>query len=256
MITSPDNERVKYVRSLYTKKKRYEGRAFVVEGVRLLEEAIEAGTNFEIVLYHSGMLSRTPRGLDLLGKVGSAAVPVTERVLKSVSDTVAPQGIVAVVPFPEEPARVEGALALVVDRVQDPGNLGTILRTAAAAAVKAVITTRDTVDPFSPKAVRAGMGAHFQLGLFVDRDWSEIERLVAGRTVFLASAGLGKTYYQLDWTLPSALIIGSEASGISEGAKQVATTAVNVPMVPGAESLNAAVAAGILIFEAFRQQSK
>jgi TrmH family RNA methyltransferase len=179
----------------------------------------------------------------------------SEHALKAAADTVTPQGIVAVIPVPAAPAEIGPLpLVLVLDGLQDPGNLGTILRSAWAAGAGAVVTTPGTADPYSPKVVRAGMGAHFHLALLPEQPWPQIARLVAGRQVLLAEARGGTPYDQVAWSQPTALIIGSEAHGSGPEARALATATVSIPLAEGVDSLNAAVAASILLFEARRQR--
>ena len=254
MITSTANPRVKYVRSLYDKRTRYAERRIPVEGLRLLEEVLRSGVKPLLVFYDSEAVQENPRAQALLNAMpGVEQVEVTDRVLRAMADTPSPQGIVAVVPFPPEPTRVTGDLALVLEGLQDPGNVGTILRTAEAAWVESVVATRDTVDPFNPKVVRAGMGAQFRLGLLWDRTWDEIEALTRGRVRILAVARDGEPCWRADWKHPAALIISSEAHGASPEARRLAQVRVSIPMKPGVESLNAAIAAAVLMFEARRR---
>ena len=179
------------------------------------------------------------------------------------SDTETPQGVLAVLPFPRHGIPREPSLVLIVDRLRVPGNLGTILRTAAAAAVELVLLPPGTVDPYNPKTVRGGMGAHFRLPI-LQLDWEGVERHLAGLDVWLAAAGEGIRYDQVDWRRPVALIVGGEASGAGERAARLATGElggercggrVRIPMPGGMESLNAAVAAGVVLFEIVRQRS-
>jgi TrmH family RNA methyltransferase len=140
------------------------------------------------------------------------------------------------------------------DAVRDPGNLGTMLRTAAAAGVQAVFVPPETVDPLSPKVVRGGMGAHFRLPIHLVR-WERIVSHLKTMKVYLAAAGEGMTYTKADFSSPLALIVGGEAEGASIHAQSLATAHVQIPMPGEVESLNAAVAAGVLLFEAARQRS-
>jgi len=253
-ISSLDNPRVRELRALHRRSVRYRQRAFLIEGVRLVEEALSSGLPLHLALYVPEQLQKMPRGAALLERLAACreAFSTTPQVLRSVSDTVTPQGVVAAVPFPERPPQGEGLL-LVLDRLRDPGNCGTILRTAEAAGVRAVYLSPGSVDPFSPKVVRAGMGAHFRLALRV-ASWAEIAAEVAGRQVLLAEARAGRPYDQVDWTLPTALILGGEAEGAGAEARALAAGVVSIPMAGAAESLNVAVAAGILLFEALRQR--
>ncbi len=256
MIISVANEKVKYVRSLYRRRVRYRERHFVIEGVRLVREAFRAGIVPALVFYSEGVDS-TPGGRELLveaQKRGSPAFAVSERVMKALADTVSPQGVLAVVPFVELAPPPSLSLALVVDRLRDPGNLGAILRSANAAGVEQVILAPKTVDPYNPKVVRGAMGAHFWLPI-ENLSWPEIAEALAGVQVLLADVQAERTYYEVDWTRPSALIIGGEAHGASPEAKELAAAAIAIPMHGGAESLNAAMAASVILFEAARQRS-
>jgi len=226
-----------------------------VEGVRLCEEALRAGVIPALLFYTPEVAAeeRVMRLLQAFADVGRRGVAVSEEVMRAISDTQTPQGLLAVVPISEKPPK-EGLL-LIVDRLRDPGNLGTILRSAWAAGVGQVVTTKGTVDIYSPKVVRGAMGAHFHLSLAPDKEWKEIEPLLEERQVLLADARGQVAYHEVDWSLPSALIIGGEAEGASEEAKRLAHKRAYIPMPGGAESLNAAVAASIILFQAARQQT-
>ena len=251
MITSISNERVKFARSLRGRRARREAGAFVIEGVRLVEEAARAGVEMLLVLYDPVALSGDPRAEALLAALPPRALlEVAPHVLRAAANTMTPQGIVTVVPLPPPPRSVTGRLLLVLDGLQDPGNLGTIMRSADASGVRTVITVAGTVDPFSPKVVRAAMGAHFRLALWADRTWSEINGLTAGYVRLVAATADGRPYDEIDWLRPSALIVGSEAEGVSDEAEAMAHGRVTIPMAGPTESLNAAVAASIILFEA------
>jgi TrmH family RNA methyltransferase len=174
--------------------------------------------------------------------------------MKSCSDTAMPQGVLAVLPFPDlTPPRVS-TLVLIADHVRDPGNLGTLLRTALAAGVEQVLLAPGTVDFSNPKVVRSAMGAHLRLPIAA-AGWDTIAETVSGCDVWLAAAGGGRVYTEVDWTRPAALMIGSEARGAGDRARALARSRVSIPMSPAVESLNAAVAAAIILFEAVRQRS-
>jgi TrmH family RNA methyltransferase len=255
MITSVANEKVKYVRSLHRRRVRYRERHFVVEGVRLVGEALRAGIVPALLFYSEGADS-TPGGRELLAEIqkrGFPAFTVSGRVMEAMADTVSPQGILAVVPFVELASPVSLSLVLVVDRLRDPGNLGTILRTADAAAVEQVILPPKTVDPYNSKVVRGAMGAHFRLPI-ENLSWPEIAEALASVHVLLADVRAERAYYEVDWTRPSALIIGGEAHGASQEARELAVDTIAIPMPGEAESLNAAVAASVILFEVVRQR--
>jgi len=256
MITSTANDTVRYVRSLHRRTVRHRERRFIVEGLRLAEEMHEAGQEPALVFYTAGFAERA-RGRTLLEALRASErelLGVSDPVMRFVADTKTPQGILAVVPFPQASPR-GASLILVLDGLRDPGNLGTIMRSAEAAGVEKVITVKGTVDVFSPKVVRAAMGVHFRLPILHDRKWEEIEEEFEGRQVLLAEPGGEVPYYQVDWTQPSALIVGGEARGPGKEAATVATRTVTVPMRGRVESLNVAMAASIILFEAARQRS-
>lgn len=230
---------------------------YLAEGIRLIEEAIKAG-NPRLVLFSPSALARTPRGTALLDQLAAleTAWPASDAAIAAASDTQTPQGVVAALPLPAvADTPLQGTLALVVDGVQDPGNLGTILRTAWAAGVGDVLTTPGTADPFGPKVVRAGMGAHLHLQLRPHQSWDQVAALAAGRAVLLATAQGDTRYDAVDWRRPSLLILGSEAQGPTPAAAALATARVYIPMAPGVESLNVAAAAAVLLFE-YRRQNR
>ncbi len=252
MITSLTNEKVKLTRSLHRRRGRERERLFIVEGVRLCEEVLRAGITPALLFYTPEVAAgeRVTRLLEAFADVGKRGMAVSEEVMRAISDTQTPQGLLAVVPIWEKPSKK--GLLLIVDRLRDPGNLGTILRSAWAAGVGQVVTTKGTVDIYSPKVVRGAMGAHFHISLAPDKEWKEIESLLEERQVLLAHARGEVAYDEVDWSGPSALIIGGEAEGASEEAKRFVHRRVYIPMPGGAESLNAAVAASIILFETVR----
>lgn len=255
MISSVANPKVKHVRNLQARRSARETEGlFVAEGVRLVEEAARALGAPRLALYLEGLDPRGQAALDQLRARGAAVEVVTPQVMAAVSATETPPGLLTVVPMPalEPPALL--TLALVLDSLRDPGNLGTILRTADAAGVQAVFLAPGTVDAYNPKVVRAAMGAHFHVPI-VSAGWEALAQALAGLSLWLAEARTGETYHQVDWRRPSALIIGSEAAGPGPAARRLAPGLVNIPMSGQAESLNAAVASGIILFEAARQRA-
>lgn len=258
-VTSPANPKVRWARSLLQARARRREGHFLIEGVRLVEEALRVGM-FPTLVFFSPRLEETPRGQALLQAIHNLpeahrrVFATTEAILGSLSDTVTPQGVVAAVPIPHHPPGPPGLL-LIVDRLRDPGNLGTILRTALAAGVEEVWLSHGTVDPYNPKVVRAAMGAHFRLPLRPRAPWDAIAGRLSGRPTWLAAAQGGTPYDQVNWRPPCALIIGGEAEGASPEAEALATGRVHIPMTQGVESLNAAVAAAVLLFEAQRQRT-
>ncbi len=255
MLTSPSNPKIKLVRALANKQTRYEKKQFVIEGVRLIEEAVGAGIVPALVLY-TASIHGDRRARILLEKINASTrevYPVSDAVMKAISSTETPQGILAVVPFVELPAPVQPQFVLILDAVRDPGNVGAILRSARAAGVDQILLAPGTADPHNAKVVRAAMGAHFRVPLRGAHTWKEIEDHIRGISrVYLADARGETDYTRADWSRPIALIIGGEAEGASDAARKIATARVRIPMHGGAESLNAAMAATVLLFEATR----
>ena len=228
----------------------------MVEGVRLIEDGIRAGCKPALVFWNAKQepSQREERLLRQLLAIGVEVHPVGPHIIKLLSDTVTPQGILAVFPFVERaPARRE--LVLILDGVQDPGNFGALLRSAEAAGVDQVILAPGTVDVFNPKVVRAGGGAHFRLPLS-QLSWPEIAATVQEHVVRLADATGPLVYYAVDWCQPAALIVSNEGAGPSAEASQLATERIAIPMQGGVESLNVGVAGSIILFEAVRQRAQ
>ncbi len=254
MILSSQNSKIKLVRALTGRpKERREAAAFLAEGVRLVEEALAAGWPFRFVL-HADQVSE--RGRSLIRKLEDNKVEVEQvdgSLMASLSETETSQGILAVLDDSQLPIPALPNLLLIPDSIRDPGNLGTLLRTADAAGVHAVLLPPESVDAFAPKVVRAGMGAHFRLPIR-SMSWEDIREHTRGLQVYLADMH-GASCWEADFKSRLALIIGGEAEGATEPAQKLATRLVSIPMLGQAESLNAAVAGSILMFEVVRQRS-
>ena len=254
MITSLSNSKIKLVRSLARRKDRYAARQFVVEGVRLVEEAVGARITPAFVLQVESV-ENDARAHALLEQLRATTevLAVSDAVLKDLSNTETPQGILAVVPFVELPLPTPPQFVLILDAVRDPGNVGTIMRSARAAGVDEILFAPGTADPYNDKVVRAAMGAHFAVPLRVLNRWEEIQGATRNiPRIYLADARGDVDYAHADWTRPVALIVGGEADGASEMARKISKARVSIPMRGGAESLNAAMAATVLLFEVAR----
>jgi TrmH family RNA methyltransferase len=256
MITSVRNPKIQGIRSLQGRSKaRREAGSFVVEGVRLVEEAVNSAWKARAAFYTRDL---DIRGQNLVDALKTGNIPleeVSEGVMKAISDTKTPQGILLEVEWKELPLHAQPSLVLILDGVADPGNLGTLLRSAAAAAADMVLLAPGSADAFAPKVVRSGMGAHFRLPIR-EMDWAGIATLCKseGLVVFLAEAGKGQAYDRVDLTKRVALIIGGEAHGSSEAAHSLNPEPIQIPMPGQIESLNAAIAGSLLLFEAVRQR--
>ena len=258
MIASLRNDKVRYVQSLQSRRRvRQRERRFVFEGVRLIEEAVGARLAPDFVFYTEAAMTdeRGARLLDSLQKMNAACYLVSQAVLDACSDTATPQPILAVLPIPDLPRPRRPELTLIADGVRDPGNLGTMLRTALAASVDQFVTAPGTVDASNPKVVRAAMGAHLRLPIAPLR-WGAISEAMQGVTVWLAAAGSEVAYTTVDWSRPVALIVGGEGAGAGDQARGIARGQVSIPMAEGVESLNTAIATAVILFEIRRQRAR
>lgn len=256
VITSPRNSKVKMARALARRRERHAQGKFQVEGTRLIAEGVRAGHVPALVFYGEAALRDDPRAEALIREVREKTDEVFEvdaKVLQTLTQVESPQGLVAVFDIPRLDIPSTAGFFLILDQLRDPGNLGTILRSAWATRVDAVYLSPTTVDAFNPKVTRAAMGAHFRLPIR-QVNWGEISGAMKNiPRVYLADARGELDYRDADWTRPLALIIGGEAEGAGEAARNIATARVSIPLAGGAESLNAAMAATVLLFQAANQ---
>ena len=259
-ITSASNQRVKRLTALGRKAKlRREEHVFIIEGERLYTDT---PSEYLDEIYMTEEFISEKHG----GTAPGNWTIVTPEIMRKISDTETPQGVLCVAKMPSYTREdllgsAEGRipLLLLLENIQDPGNLGTMMRTAEAAGVTGVMMSRDTVDLFNPKTVRATMSAIFRMPfLYTDDLIGEIGRLRAedGIAVYAAHLRASRPYDSTDCTKPCAFLIGNEGNGLSEEAANAASGRVHIPMQGSIESLNAAMAAGILLFEAARQRRK
>jgi TrmH family RNA methyltransferase len=256
MITSKQNPKIKWVRSLQNQSRaRKEEQRFVVEGIRLVEEALSSDWTASLVLYLEDTSERGQKLVDSFRSNEINIESVSQPVMRAISDTETPQGILAVMKWKSLPLPKPLDFAVIADGVRDPGNLGTILRTAVAAGAQAFFTTPGTVDFLAPKVIRSGMGAHFHIPIYT-MDLFQIKNQARELIFYLAAVEEGQLYSNVDFQQPTGLIIGGEAQGGSSQAYQISDSCIHIPMPGSSESLNAAVAAGVLLFEIVRQRQK
>ncbi len=253
-ISSTQNKRVRYVKSLQTKARlRRSERKLVLEGDRLIADAFSSGGRPDLALY--SLENADFQVIAQLQNCKCELLPVSTEVLSFASDTQQPPGILAVFAIPKPPIPNPTSRVLILDAVREPGNLGTIMRTAAAAGVELAILAPGCVDPYNSKVLRAGMGAHFRLPV-VEASWPEIANFCQDLTVYASSAESDCDYAAVDWQREWALILGNEARGVSQKARAVADQVIAIPMSDAAESLNVASAAAVFLFEARRQRRR
>ncbi len=253
MITSSQNSKIKLVRALLGRaKERREANAFVVEGVRLVGEAETRDWMFQFVLYDNSLNQRGKLIVERFLSRGIDIEEVSENVMKSLSDTETPQGILGVLQASSLPISSPLNFVIIADQIRDPGNLGTLLRSAVATGVQAVLLSPETTDAFAPKVLRSGMGAHFRLPIR-SMTWEEIKAQTTGLQIYLADMD-GQSCWDTDLRQSVAFIVGSEAEGASAEARKLATQKISIPMAGNVESLNAGVAGSVLMFEVVRQR--
>jgi TrmH family RNA methyltransferase len=267
-ITSRQNPLVTRFKRVRTGLERHH---VLVEGVRLIEEAIAAGVHFESIAFTAD-LEASERGLTLkdeLQHVPCRGALVTKQVMTYISDTETPQGVAAIISRPhfslEDVFSAPGQLIVIADGIQDPGNIGTIIRTAEAAGATGLVALSGTVSPFNSKAIRASMGSALRLPVAMDAKVAEVVELMAKFEVASIAAmprgpdgdestPASRLYTDVDYRKPSALILGRESTGLSGDLAGKTQSFVHIPMAAGVESLNVAAAASVLLYEAARQR--
>jgi TrmH family RNA methyltransferase len=261
-IKSRGNRKIQHARSLREKDTREREGRLLIEGVRLLEDAHSSGVAIETVFY-SPEIMKNPRGARLLQTLlgeTPEAYEIPDELISSISPTRTPQGLSAIVKKPDYSLgsclKSAFPLLLVLDEISDPGNLGTIIRSAAAAGSDGIFLLPGCVEPWNDKVVRASMGAIFRLPVVEIKEPDELFSELASGKIRLIAAGAGaeKAYFEENMRPPLAFLIGNEARGISPGILEKADDSVKIPLSGGVESLNASVAASILLFEAVRQR--
>jgi RNA methyltransferase, TrmH family len=251
-ITSKTNEKIRLIRSLQEQRKaRERERLYVVEGARLVEEAAAEGARARFILHDGRLGARERSAVNRLASAGGEVLETSADVLHSCSDTATPAGLLAVLEWPELTLPQPLEWVVIADGISNPGNLGSLMRAAEAFGVQALILAPGSVDAFNPKVVRGGMGAHLRLPIRM-LDWKQIRTLLDGFHIWLAEAREGKPVDTMDWSGRSALILGGEAAGPGDPARELAAGSVHIPMQGKIESLNAAVAGGILLYEIAR----
>lgn len=262
-ITSRDNSLLRRARAVRDGKL---DASIFVEGLRLSEEALASKLKIEVVIY-SDNIARKPRAADLIAKLAEVCdklASVSEQLLESVSYTKTPQGIVllAVRPASDEASfeikQPASPLLVVMHGINNPVNVGAILRTAEAAGVTGAIATSNTSDPFSPKALRGAMGSAFRLPIWRGPAYANALEWCAARGIRTVGSSVRapKLFSEIDWRRATALIVGPESDGLSSAELAAVDETVRIPMAGAVESLNVAVATGVVLYEAARQKAK
>lgn len=276
-LTSVNNDRVKDITKLIkSAKRRRESRSFVAEGIRLVSEVppeklislyieetfyekLDKSQDYDESDFERGFRDRI-MALIKAAEEKESFFLVNDAVMYKLSDTETPQGILAVVEMQDMEAENlltddDMPFIIVMDGLQDPGNMGTIIRTAEGAGVTGILISSDSVDPYSPKVVRATMGALFRMKLCISTDLKGDISLLKEKGITVFGTHLsGKEFYDEDFRIPSAFLIGNEGKGLKDDVAETADRLLRIPMKGRVESLNAGVSAAVVMYEVLRQR--
>lgn len=260
VITSKDNEVVKSIKKLKEKKFRDEKNQYVVEGIKLVAEAIEEDINIDSVVVCEDCVNDGTIDKKLLYEIAKyKCIYVTEKIFDTLSDVSNPQGIMAVVNRNDNKNSIDynQDFIVVLDGIQDPGNLGTILRTVDSAGLNQIILSKETADSYNPKVVRSTMGGIFRVNAIKSDNLIETLKDMQkhGFEVVVTSLDTDNSVYDINYN-KKVIVIGNEANGVSKEVQEIADKKVKIPMIGKTESLNASVAAGIMIYEYVRSKVK
>lgn len=256
MLTSIQNPLIKEIRKLHQSKGRREQGLFLLEGTHLLEEACAAVYPLATVCYTPEWQEAHPQLWDLVSQRAGRTECVSGRVLEALATTVHPDGVIATVPRTLRQTISINRLGLALETVQDPGNLGTMIRTAAGAGADGIWLSDDSADLDHPKVLRASAGAWFRLPIAVSSNLqAEVLRYQeAGVQIVATLPNAPLTYWQLNLQKPTLIILGNEGAGLSEELVNIADQKISIPLARGVESLNVGIAAALILYEAQRQQ--
>lgn len=258
VISSKDNETIKKIKSLKEKKYRDIENCYIIEGIKLVKEAIAENAKIKQIVVCEDCINDGEIDTDTLYEIAKFdVVYVTEKVFKTITDVKTPQGIIAVIEKNNINSKIDYSQDIIIalDGVQDPGNLGTILRTVDSANLKQIILSKESADSYNPKVVRSTMGAIFRVNIIEADSLKEMlqEAKKNNFKVMVTSLDTKNSIYDVDYS-KKVIVIGNEANGVSKEVQAIADEKVKIPMLGKTESLNASVAAGIMIYEYVRKK--
>ena len=251
LITSKDNSKIKEIKKL--KEKKYRKTAFIVEGIKMLKEAISEKAEIDTIIIRED----TELDFKLDSELEKKVIHVTKNVFETISDVVSPQGVLVVINKKIDDNKISkhADYILALDGIQDPGNLGTIIRTADSENIKQILVSKDTVDSYSPKVVRSTMGAIYRVKIIECEDLAKTLKSLqtTGFEIVTTDLHTDKSIYDMNYN-KKIVVIGNEANGVTPEIRELSNYRVKIPMLGKTESLNAAVATGIMIYEYVRQK--
>ena len=260
VISSKDNEFVKHVKKLKDKKYRDVNKEFIIEGIKLIKEAIEEKANIKQIVICDNCQNTDIIPKDLMYEIAKyECVYVTENIFKTISDVNTPQGILAIIGrgYAEKEIDYTQDIIVALDDIQDPGNLGTILRTVDSIGLNQILVSKGTADSYNPKVVRSTMGAIFRVKIIECEDLEKTLKEVKKHKyeLLVTSLQTENSIYDIDYN-KKVIVIGNEANGVEQRIQDMADEKVKIPMFGKTESLNASVATGIILYEYVRQKIK
>lgn len=256
-ITSKDNETIKHIKKLKEKKYREEYHEYIVEGIKMIEEAINEGAKIKSIIICEDCKTQGAIPNELMYEIAKLnCIYVAEKIFNTITDVINPQGIMAVIEKPqakENTIDFSANVSLLLDNIQDPGNMGTILRTADSLNMKQIIVSKGSADVYNLKVVRSTMGAIFRVKVIEVENLATVIKEMKKHKIKVYATDLqtDKSIYDVDYS-KSAIVIGNEANGVSSKVLEEASERIKIPMIGKTESLNAAVATSIILYEAFR----
>ncbi|ELR98037.1 RNA methyltransferase [Gloeocapsa sp. PCC 73106] len=257
MITSIKNPLIKEIRKLHQSKARHDRQELILEGTNLITAACEINYEINIICCTEDWQTKHPQLWQKATKKSQRQEVVTPEIMEAIATTVNPDGVIATAPrkYPRV-SQLPPNLGLIIERLQDPGNLGTIIRTAVATGVDALWLSEDSVDLDHPKVLRASTGAWFKLSMGMTSSLSSLIKNYQqqGTQIIATLPQAEKTYWDLDLTIPSIILIGNEGAGLSTELASLADQRVKIPQINEAESLNVAIATALILYEALRQR--
>ena len=260
VITSKDNELVKNIKKLKEKKYRDLNNQFIVEGIKIVAEAIEENADIDCIVICEDCVNDGSIDKKILYEIAKfKCLYVTEKIFNTLTDVTNPQGILAVINRKNTNTKIDynADFIVVLDGIQDPGNLGTILRTVDSANLKQIIVSKETADSYNPKVVRSTMGGIFRVNIIkFDNLVQQLKQIQKhGFEIVVTSLDTNNSIYDINYN-KKVVVIGNEANGVSKEIQELADKKVIIPMLGKTESLNAGVAAGIMIYEYVRAKVK
>ena len=258
VITSKDNEIIKNIKKLKEKKYRDEENKYIVEGIKLVEEAIAENAKISQIVVCEDCINNDSIDKNLMYEIAKYnCIYVSEKIFNLLTNVSTPQGILAIIEKDknEENISYDEDIILVLDGIQDPGNLGTILRTVDSVGLKQIILSQNCADPYNPKVVRSTMGAIFRVNIIESRNIVDTLKQINKNKFKIMATSLetSNNIYSVDYS-KKAIIIGNEANGVSKEVLDLADEKIKIPMLGKTESLNASVATGVILYEYVRKK--